>query len=91
VLNERLRATASEEQYVVALEGLSGQRYRFAIEAPDDASARSLRAESSAGTATLEPTAAGRERTVEVTFPADGANADGYTMATVTFTRTVRQ
>jgi hypothetical protein len=91
VLSERLHATSSEERYVVALEGLSGQRYWFAIEAPDDASARSLRGESSAGTAALEPASAGRKRTVEITFPTDGANADGYTMATVTFTRTMRQ
>jgi glycogen debranching enzyme len=91
VLSERLHTTSSEERYVVALEGLSGQRYWFAIEAPDDASARSLRGESSAGTAALEPASAGRKRTVEITFPTDGANADGYTMATVTFTRTMRQ
>jgi hypothetical protein len=89
VLSERLNATSTDERYVVALEGLSGQAYRFVIHAPDDANARSLRAESTAGSASLGA-ASGRGRAVDVTFPATGANADGYTTATVTFTRTVR-
>jgi len=29
-------------------------------------------------------------RTVHVTFPDSGANADGYTMATVTFSRSAK-
>ena len=91
ILSERLNSTATEERYAVELEGISGQGYRFTIQSPDTAASIGLRAEASDGaTATFGPAPSGRARPVEVTFPATGANADGYTMTTVTFTRTVR-
>ena len=92
VVRERLGgADSSDDRYVVALEGLSGQRYAFKVRAPDDATARALAASASAGaTVALASTTTGGERILEVTFPTAGANPDGYTMATVTFTRAAR-
>jgi len=88
VLSER---GAQGDRYVVALEGLSGQRYTFEVLAPDEATARTLDATVSAGgSLKLSPTTERTHRTVEVTFPESGANADGYTTATVTFSHSAK-
>ena len=86
VLSERL---VGGTRYVVALEGLSGQTYEFTIRAPDAATARALGAGVGAGASAVAGPAGQREtdRIVSVTFPAAGANADGYTATTATFTR----
>jgi hypothetical protein len=87
VLSER----GSGDQYVVSLEGLSGQTYTFDVRTPDEPSARSLDAAAGGGGAVkLLPAAGQARRAVDVTFPPSGANADGYTAATVTFTRSAR-
>jgi glycogen debranching enzyme len=87
VLGER----GSGDQYVVSLEGLSGQTYTFDVRTPDEPSARSLDAAAGGGGAVkLLPAAGQARRAVDVTFPPSGANADGYTAATVTFTRSAR-
>jgi len=76
------------DQYRVALEGLSGERYTFEVRAPDEATTRALDATvSTGGSVRLLPATGQAHRTVEVTFPASGGDADGYTTATVTFTR----
>jgi hypothetical protein len=93
VLSERLTAeTTDAGRYVVSLEGLARQRYVFRVRTPDEGSARSLAVRTSDGSrATIAATAAsGAERSVEITFPATGANADGYTTATLTFDRMSR-
>ena len=90
VLSERLvpRVAGSppaSEQYEVALEGLAGQTYTFRIVAPSPGAARNLSVAVTAGAAARLGTWAGADgRTLLVTFPTDGANADGYTAATVT-------
>ena len=88
VLSERLGASGSPgDRYVVALEGLSGQRYAFEVRAPDEASAGALGATASTGASVrLGSKEPGTIRTVEVIFPSTGANADGYTKTTLTFT-----
>jgi hypothetical protein len=88
VLSERLGGNGN--RYTVSLEGLSGQTYAFTIRAPDASAATSLGAEpSGGGRATVDPARArDPERTVSITFPSAGANADGYTATTVTFSRT---
>ncbi len=94
VLSERLEtaprggaAAMRPSGYEVALEGIAGRTYSFRVSAPSEAVARSLSAVASTGArATLTPQAApGDERVVEISFPTTGANADGYTAATVTF------
>jgi hypothetical protein len=93
VLSERIGRTASgAERYVVALEGRAGQRYAFRVRAPDESTAAALAVESGDGAkATIAPMRApGTERVLEVTFPATGANADGYSTATLTFERASR-
>jgi hypothetical protein len=72
---------------VVALEGLSGQRYTFGIRAPDEAMASALDATASPGASVqLGPKTPGTLRTVDVIFPSTGANADSYTKTTLTLT-----
>ncbi len=89
VLKERLAAgprgaPPGSERYEVSLEGLAGQTYEFHILAPDASAARNLTAEIGSGASVRsEPWKSGAGRTLEVTFPHDGANADGYTAATV--------
>lgn len=91
VLSERLSAIPrgappGTARYEVSLQGLAGRTYEFRILAPDDASARNLSAEGSAGAVVVPlPWDGGTARAVRVTFPADGADADGYTAATVSF------
>jgi hypothetical protein len=88
VLSERL---SGDDRYAVTLEGLSGQEYAFEVRTPDETSARALEAATSAGgLAKLSPASGRAQRTVEVTFPSSGANADGYTTAIVTFTRSAK-
>jgi hypothetical protein len=88
ILSERLGGSGSAgDRYVVALEGLSGQRYTFAIRAPDEAKAAALDATASAGAAVqVGPTKPGTLRAVAIIFPSTGANADGYTTTTLTLT-----
>ena len=88
VLSERLGGSGSaSDRYVVALEGLSGQRYAFGIRAPDEAMAAALDATASPGASVqLGPKKPGALRTVDVIFPSTGANADGYTKTTLTLT-----
>jgi hypothetical protein len=84
VISER----GSGDQYAVSLEGLSGQAYTFDVRTPDEASARTLDATASTGASVkLAAATPGARRTLEVTFPPSAATADGYTTATVTFTR----
>ena len=77
---------------MVTLEGLGGQSYTFDIHTPDESAARGLRMDASAGAlATIRGTTAGGVgRGVDVTFPVAVPNADGYTTATLTFTRGAR-
>ncbi len=90
ILSERLEAPRRSAApggawYVVSLEGLAGHTYAFRIGTPNPMAARELVAEVGGGAAIrARPWTAGAERTVDVTFPAAGANADGYTAATVT-------
>jgi len=88
VLSERLGGSGSAaDRYVVALEGLSGQRSAFEIRAPDEAVATALDVTASAGASVqLGPKKPGTLRTVEVIFPSTGGNADGYTKTTLTLT-----
>jgi mannosylglycerate hydrolase MGH1-like protein len=88
VLSERLGGDGA--RYVVAMEGLNGQTYAFTVRAPDASAARTLGAEVGVGArATVAGVGAKEtERTVSITFPSAGANADGYSATTVTFTRT---
>ena len=87
VLSERLGTGTDRERYVVTLEGLAGQRYTFRVWAPDEATARGMSVIAGPNArATFAPVApAGRQRTVEVIFPATGGNADGYVAATLSF------
>jgi hypothetical protein len=89
VLSERVEA--AHDRYILSLEGLGGQQYSFVVHAPDEATARSLSAAASNGaSATLAATASGADRSVTITFPTTGTNADGYSMTTVTFARGTR-
>ena len=90
VLSERLATTAGAG-YAVQLEGLAGRAYTFRIGAPSAEIARRLTAHVSAGaTATLDLRQAnGTSRLVTIIFPVAGANADGYSSATVTFSSEV--
>ena len=86
VLRERLHANG---RYIVSLEGIAGRAYTFRVLAPDEVSARGLIATVDApGRATVVRTVpAATERWIEITFPASGANADGYTAMTVSLRR----
>jgi hypothetical protein len=88
VLSERM-ARAGGQRYVVALEGLAGRSYTFRIGTPDPGAAGRLEASATdGGTVVTGPaTGEGASRMVTITFPARGADADGYTATTVTFTR----
>ena len=81
------RGTAPDgDRFVVSLEGLAGRTYAFRIEAPSSLAARRLRAESTGGGAVrMGAGNDGSARMVDVTFPAGGADADGYTAMTITF------
>lgn len=82
VLSERLTGV-TEARYVVALEGLAGRTYRFRLRAPE--SATGVSAVTSAGSArVLQPDVGAKEWLIDATFPASGANADGYTAMTLT-------
>jgi len=82
---------AGEDRYVLSLEGLGGQQYSFVVHTPDDPTARSLSAAASnGGSATLAAAASGIDRSITITFPPTGTNADGYSMTTVTFARGTR-
>ena len=91
ILSERLESPRrgtpqASARYLVSLEGLAGQTYAFRLGAPSSLAARDLVAETTVGgSVRLEPGNAGTVRMVHVTFPATGANADGYTATTVTF------
>ena len=87
VLSERL-GDAAATSYVVALEGLAGRSYAFRINAPDGAAAVRLEARlTNEGLAALAPVSGDAAmRLATITFPSLGANADGYTATTITFT-----
>ena len=78
VLSERLTA---DGHYAVSLEGIAGRSYTFGVKAPDT---RALTLDVTAGSRAVVTGGAG-DRLVTVTFPASGANADGYTAAVLTF------
>jgi hypothetical protein len=82
VISERHGADA---RYVVQLEGIARRAYEFRVGMPSPTS--TLRVETSAGaSATVERTSSiGSVRHVTIIFPDSGANADGYSTATVTF------
>ena len=81
VLSERLAG----ERYTVALEGLAGRTYRVRVRAPRVAAAGDLTIATGAGGAAATVTAGVHaEHAVDVTFPAAGANADGYTALSIT-------
>jgi hypothetical protein len=83
VLSERLGA---DGRYEVAMEGITGRSYPFRVRAPDARAARALTVDAGAGRVALsEPRANSDERLATVTFPAGGANADGYTAITIRF------
>jgi glycogen debranching enzyme len=88
VLSERLSGDGAE-RYTVALEGLAGRTYRFRVRVPDETGGV-LVVSSAGGKATVAPAPPGAERIVDVTFPAGGANADGYTATTIAFAGTQR-
>ena len=87
VLSERLSDASGSARYVVSLEGLAGVSYTFRVRAPDSTAASRLVATITAGGSAAVATGAGdrTQRWVMVTFPSSGANADGYTAATVSF------
>ena len=87
VLSERL-ASSTGASYEVALEGLAGRSYVFVIGAPSRDGARRLAVRASNGaTATVDNLSGdGTKRRVAVIFPSSGANADGYSSTTVSFT-----
>jgi hypothetical protein len=81
VLSERL---GNDGRYVVSLEGMAGRSYQFRVRTPDAAAARGLVADVTSGAkAVVSETNAGR--IVTIVFPSAGANSDGYTAATVSF------
>ena len=84
VLSERLGDAGA---YSVALEGLAGRSYAFRITAPDERGAGRLDVRVGNGAAAaFGPTTKGEAtRLVTITFPSAGANSDGYTAATATF------
>jgi len=88
ILSERVEGSGSAgDRYVVALEGLSGQRYTFRVHAPDEAKATALDATVSAGASVqVGPKKMATLRAIEVIFPSTGANADGYTKTMLTLT-----
>jgi glycogen debranching enzyme len=78
ILSERLD---SNQRYVVSLEGIAGRSYSFRVRSPSG----SLSAEGGAGAkVSILPAGAKLDRVIEITFPTDGANADGYVTTTVT-------
>ena len=83
VLSERLGAN---DAYTVALEGRSGKSYTFQLFAPDAAAAQRLSVAAGAGgQVTLSPPVTSSfSRTLTVTFPTTGGNADDYTALTLT-------
>ena len=85
IVSERLGA----QGYQVALEGIAGQTYTFRLIAPDAAAARTMLITSGAGgSAAVSPPDPSPERLVAITFPATGANADGYVGLTLRAGRT---
>ncbi|MFL5582309.1 MAG: amylo-alpha-1,6-glucosidase [Gemmatimonadaceae bacterium] len=72
VLSERL----VEGRYVVAMEGLAGRTYRFALVAPG----RAIELAASGGARAV----LSEERELHVTFPATATTTDGYAATTVT-------
>lgn len=79
VLSERLDSSGG---YVLSLEGLAGASYTFGLVPP---SMDGLTVAASAGAqASLVRHEGERDVVLHVTFPVEGANADGYTSATVT-------
>jgi hypothetical protein len=87
IVSERL---GPDGRYTVALEGIAGRSYAFRLHAPGERGGdRTLTVEASAGSsAVAPPTPPGISgRTITITFPAAGANADGYTSAQIVFSQ----
>jgi glycogen debranching enzyme len=84
VLEERIGA---DGQYQVIVEGLAGRSYTFRVHAPDQAAASGLLVSAGGGGSAVAGKAAGETRWVEITLPRSGANADGYTTASIGFRR----
>jgi len=86
VLSERL-GEGRGASYLVALEGLAGRPYTFRVGAPDPSTARRLAVRGTNGATLVLSPASGPAgtRAVTVTFPRSGADADGYTTTTLTF------
>jgi glycogen debranching enzyme len=84
ILSERL---AEGGRYAVSMEGIAGRSYVFIVRAPSGDTARVFTiAATAGGTAVAAAASPGRvDRAITVTFPATGANADGYTALTVSF------
>ena len=78
IISERLTRNG---QYAVSLEGIAGRSYTFVVRAPD---AGALDARVTGGGTAVVSGASGN-RAVTITFPAGGANADGYSATVVTF------
>ncbi len=77
MLSERLTA---DGRYAISLEGIAGRSYTFGVKAPEP---RTLTTDVTAGGWAVLSGGPG-QRWVTVTFPASGANTDGYTVVTVT-------
>jgi hypothetical protein len=82
VISERLSGDGAA-RYDVALEGVAGRTYRFAVRPPDGDAALSVRATAGGSVRAVPGATTGAIRHILVTFPATGANADGYTSTTV--------
>ena len=85
VLSERMQGPGNVS-YAVTLQGLAGTSYTFRIVAPVRSAAVRLAANASGATVAMSAESGDRRtRNVTITFSADGANADGFTTAIVTF------
>ena len=86
VISERLVASAGV-QYELRLEGLAGQAYSFRIGSSSRDASRKLAIRATGGaTAALDTSSSdGTSRRVTIIFPLAGANADGYSSTTLTF------
>ena len=71
--------------YVATLEGLAGSQHLYFIVTPNETSQPSITAGAGASVQ-LGTRAIGNAKTlIGVTFPATGANADGFTTTTLSF------
>jgi hypothetical protein len=86
IISERLGA-ASDAPYDVTMEGPAGHAYIFLLATPRAAAQGVLARVADGGVVSLGALRSdGAPRPVTITFPATGANADGYTRTIVSFT-----